>query len=62
MGQEKTARRIKLLDIMAGKESGEREQMSKHSKPLTNGSKAGLTGRVSKTKSWSSTNVTLTAE
>lgn len=48
MGQEKTARRIKLLDIMAGKESGEREQMSKHSKPLTNGSKARLTGRVSR--------------
>lgn len=37
-----------MLDIMAGKESGEREQMLKHSKPVTNGSKAGLTGRVSR--------------
>lgn len=35
-----------MLDIMAGKESGKREQMSKHSKPVTNGFKAGLTGRV----------------
>lgn len=48
MEEEKTARRIKLLGIMAGKESEEREQMSKHCKPLTNGSKAGLTGRVSR--------------
>lgn len=37
-----------MLDIMAGKESGEREQMSKQSKPVTNGSKAGLTGIVSR--------------
>lgn len=45
--EERAARRIKLLDITTGREAGEKEQMAKHSMPVTNASKAGLSDRVS---------------
>jgi len=43
--EERTTRRIKLLDITAGREAGEKEQMTKHSMPVTNASKTGLRGQ-----------------
>lgn len=45
--EERTARKIKLLDIMTGREAGEKEQMATHNMPVANAPKAGLTGRVS---------------
>lgn len=45
--KETTARRIKLLDIVTGKETGGKEQMAKHNMPVTNTSREGLTGKGS---------------
>lgn len=47
--EETTVRRMELLDIVTGREAGEKEQMAKHGMTVINASKAGLPGRVSRT-------------